>query len=248
MSKQKAFTLIELLVVVSIISLLASIVFAATAEARAKGRDAARVSEVHEVGTALELYNSDHNSYPVGTYYSSLDTTSGSDGNCWCSSPTTNGGLEQALVGGSYLAKLPEDPTPQVGTTGNYLSDGQGRGYVYVSDGKSYVLGTYLEVSNTPPPSSNSTSSCSAAGNFQVSSGNLDSSNCPTVTAPLGGGSTPTSCPLTTGDSPPVQLESVGGSCVCPAGMPIIGGFAPLTSSNPNSPNYGKTYCMVSQG
>lgn len=63
--KNKGFTLIELLVVVAIISLLSSIVFASLNTARAKARDARRLSDLHQLDNALALYASDHNgSYP----------------------------------------------------------------------------------------------------------------------------------------------------------------------------------------
>lgn len=65
--RQKGFTLIELLVVVAIISLLASVVMASLNSARAKGRDAERVSNIQEVIKSLALYLSDHNQYPEVT-------------------------------------------------------------------------------------------------------------------------------------------------------------------------------------
>ncbi len=55
---QRGFTLIELLVVISVISLLASVVFASLNTARAKGRDAKRRSELIQLRNAMELYYS----------------------------------------------------------------------------------------------------------------------------------------------------------------------------------------------
>jgi prepilin-type N-terminal cleavage/methylation domain-containing protein len=49
------FTLIELLVVIAIISLLSSVVFASLNSARAKARDAKRVSDLQQIRYALEL-------------------------------------------------------------------------------------------------------------------------------------------------------------------------------------------------
>ncbi|MFH1180803.1 MAG: type II secretion system protein [bacterium] len=54
MKKQKAFTLIELLVVIAIIGVLASIVTVSMGGARAKARDAQRISDVKNLSTILE--------------------------------------------------------------------------------------------------------------------------------------------------------------------------------------------------
>lgn len=58
------FTLIELLVVIAIIGLLSSIVLASLNAARTKGADAARISNVKSLETAMELYYNDNNAYP----------------------------------------------------------------------------------------------------------------------------------------------------------------------------------------
>lgn len=66
---KRGFTLIELLVVISIISLLSSIVLASLNVARAKARDAVRLTDMRTIRTALELYYDNHRKYPdtVGT-------------------------------------------------------------------------------------------------------------------------------------------------------------------------------------
>lgn len=64
-AKSKGFTLIELLVVIAIIGLLSSVVLASLNTARARARDAQRISNVKQIQTALELYYSDTGSYPT---------------------------------------------------------------------------------------------------------------------------------------------------------------------------------------
>ena len=56
---QKGFTLIELLVVIAIIGLLSSIVFASLTTARARGRDARRVSDLTEMAKAIGIIDTD---------------------------------------------------------------------------------------------------------------------------------------------------------------------------------------------
>lgn len=51
----KGFTLIELLVVIAIIGILASIVLVSLTSARAKGRDARRVSDLKEISKLISL-------------------------------------------------------------------------------------------------------------------------------------------------------------------------------------------------
>ncbi len=63
--RQRGFTLIELLVVVAIIGLLASVVLASLNTARAKGRDARRVSDMHEVINAISFYFNTNGFYPA---------------------------------------------------------------------------------------------------------------------------------------------------------------------------------------
>ncbi|OGE86164.1 MAG: hypothetical protein A3J48_00710 [Candidatus Doudnabacteria bacterium RIFCSPHIGHO2_02_FULL_46_11] len=58
--KQKiGFTLVELLVVIAIIGLLAAVVVVTVGPARAKARDAKRISDIRALQTALELCRDD---------------------------------------------------------------------------------------------------------------------------------------------------------------------------------------------
>ncbi len=92
MTQKKGFTLIELLVVVAIIGLLSTLSVVAFNMARAKTRDARRVSDVKQIQTALAMYYADNNGYPVNSSFV----------------PGT------ALSNGSttYMTKIPNPPTP----------------------------------------------------------------------------------------------------------------------------------------
>ena len=90
MINKKGFTLIELLVVVAIIGLLSTLSIVALNTARAKARDARRVSDIKQIQTALELYYNDNAAYPSSTatlvpaYMGQVPTnpTPNNDGNC----------------------------------------------------------------------------------------------------------------------------------------------------------------------
>lgn len=62
---KNGFTLIELLVVIAIIGILAAIIIPSLGTARAKGRDAKRVSDIKNIELALKLYYSDSFVYPA---------------------------------------------------------------------------------------------------------------------------------------------------------------------------------------
>lgn len=85
LTASKGFTLIELLVVIAIIGILSSVVLASLNNARKKGRDARRVSDIKQIQLALELYYDSNGEYPAGTSLASLAPT--------------------------YIAAVPTDPT-----------------------------------------------------------------------------------------------------------------------------------------
>lgn len=114
------FTLIELLVVVAIISLLSSVVLASLNSARAKARDARRMSDLREFEKAIQLYADDHDGkYPLNvdpnlTWW--VGTTPGCYGN------SSGAVVAQGLVP-YYISQLPQDPKPMGGNCYLYASD-----------------------------------------------------------------------------------------------------------------------------
>ena len=94
---RRGFTLIELLVAIAIIGVIASIVVANLSVARAKARDAKRVSDIARVQFALQLYFDRCNEYP-----SPLDVSANNSlgGNC-------------VVNFGNFISQI---PTPPPGT------------------------------------------------------------------------------------------------------------------------------------
>lgn len=63
MKNRNAFTLIELLVVISIIAILAAILFPVFAIAREKARQSQCISNQHQIGSAILMYCSDYDDH-----------------------------------------------------------------------------------------------------------------------------------------------------------------------------------------
>ena len=99
---KKGFTLIELLVVVAIMGLLASLAIVALNTARARARDARRVSDIKQIQTALELYYMDNYKYPAST-------DGAIEGLCLSA---TNDFLA-ACSGTTYMGQVPSSPKPR---------------------------------------------------------------------------------------------------------------------------------------
>jgi len=85
---KKAFTLVELLVVIAIIGILSTLSVVALNSARAKARDARRLSDIKQIRTALDMYYDSAGIYPTSLIPGS---------------PLSYDGLD-------FLAKVPDDP------------------------------------------------------------------------------------------------------------------------------------------
>jgi prepilin-type N-terminal cleavage/methylation domain-containing protein len=89
---KKGFTLIELMIVIAIIAILAAILVPNFVKARAQGQLTACKSNLKNIGTAMEMYASDHNGrYVTGTDLSGSDLTEQGYMKVVPTCPVTNG-------------------------------------------------------------------------------------------------------------------------------------------------------------
>lgn len=76
LNRDRGFTLIELLVVIAIIALLAALLLPALARTKEKGRQAACLSNLRQVGLALQMYAEDHGGWlPTSTHGGSTNAS-----------------------------------------------------------------------------------------------------------------------------------------------------------------------------
>ena len=122
---KKGFTLIELLVVIAIIGLLSTLSVVALGSARQKSRDSKRLSDLKQVQTALELYYTDNNSYPVTTV-----TLGSTNAKCLGSNGFQAAG---GCTGTTYMGLVPTEPTPG------------GTGYAYTGASTTFSITATLE-------------------------------------------------------------------------------------------------------
>jgi prepilin-type N-terminal cleavage/methylation domain-containing protein len=124
---KKGFTLIELLVVIAIIGLLSTLAVVALGSARQKARDSKRLSDLKQVQTALELYFTDNNTYPLDT-----DITLGS-ADVKCLGNEGFAAVCSSASGTVYMGMVPSEPTPGAA------------GYTYNGATTSYTITATLE-------------------------------------------------------------------------------------------------------
>ena len=133
MTKNKGFTLVELLVVISIIGIIMALSIFGLQGARESSRDGRRKADLEQIRSAIEIYKSDCNKYPLAVQ----DNLKG------------DGSVASCSVGNVYISALPDDPSAPEGI------------YRYYSaDGITYEICAYLEQGTGSPVSCGSQTSC----------------------------------------------------------------------------------------
>ena len=122
---KKGFTILELLISVAIIAMLSAIILVGISSMRERSRDARRMSDVSEIQKALNLYFTNHNTFPV---FPTEITITGDDL------------FSVALEGERLITAVPSDPIP---TFGSYK-------YQSNSTGTDFYLNFCLETDTIP--------------------------------------------------------------------------------------------------
>ncbi|NCS72335.1 MAG: prepilin-type N-terminal cleavage/methylation domain-containing protein [Candidatus Magasanikbacteria bacterium] len=135
---KKGFTLIELLVVIAIIGLLSTLAVVALGSAREKARDSKRLSDMKQMQTALELYFTDQNAYPIVATSETLGS-----GSYACLNAS---GFAATGCSSAYMAQIPADPT----SGQNYTYTGSTSTYTITATLEGTVSGLSGTISSTP--------------------------------------------------------------------------------------------------
>lgn len=118
MQNKKGFTLIELLIVISIIGVLAGLLFTNFSSARERTRDIKRKSDLQQVKHALRLYYNDYQKYPEASVTKIAGCGVNGDTECdW--GETFKAGAGQTI----YTNQLPTDPLSTQSYTYAKISD-----------------------------------------------------------------------------------------------------------------------------
>ena len=131
-NERKGFTLIEILIVVAIIAILASVVLVGLGPTQEAGRDARRISDLHEVQNGLELYYNSCGYYPGGYAAgacANTATTGYSSGATPMNTALTSAGLQ--------ISTVPLDPSNTAPHVYGYATNG--------ATATQYVLSAVLE-------------------------------------------------------------------------------------------------------
>jgi type II secretion system protein G len=147
---KKGFTLIELLVVIAIIGILSTLAVVSLGGARERARDAKRLSDMRNVQTALELYFTDNNAYPVEAAAVNLETL------CLDGDGLLGIGWEATCA--EQLIAVPNDPGDTVNQY-DYLGNATDYSIAFTLEGD---VGDLTEGTNCVTPSGIASGTCAA--------------------------------------------------------------------------------------
>jgi general secretion pathway protein G len=157
---KSGFTLIELLVVISIIGLLSSVVLTSLRSSRARAVDSKRIQTLKQLQTALELYRSVNNAYPIASDGLGNCTTSGLAAIGIITTKYDNNSSWIPNLSPKYIATIP-DPA-----NASFMTIPTTECYIYKSteNGSDYKLSLFKGYQVSCPNSSSKGFSCATSG------------------------------------------------------------------------------------
>ncbi len=134
---RKGFTLIEILIVVAIIAILASVVLIGLGPTQQAGRDARRLSDLHQVQNGLELYYNRCGFYPGPAQPAAGACDVYAAAASWAAMTTSLTTLKGGGASPFGILTVPKDPV-----------SGKTYYYAQTATGQSYIVGALLDNTN----------------------------------------------------------------------------------------------------
>ena len=132
--RTKGFTIVELLIVITVLAILAAITIVAYNGAQERAQNVRRLSDIKSVQRVIEVYQTEHGTYP--------QTTTNPKANWRAADVLTDDDCSNGSSTANWIPAVSER-LPQSGTVKPVGADGKTGCYLYVSDGKEYVLSAW---------------------------------------------------------------------------------------------------------
>jgi type II secretory pathway pseudopilin PulG len=133
--RNPGFTLLEIMVAVTIMMIISGVSLATFTFSQRKARDAGRKNDLSQISRAMELFNEDFGSYPLGVDGEIVGCQPSADDDLDVCNEGEDFGAYPSGVYQLYMPKLPDDPKVNLD-------------YYYESDGDGFSLYSALENDN----------------------------------------------------------------------------------------------------
>lgn len=137
--RMRGFTIVELLIVIVVIAILASIAIVAYNGVQDRAQNTRRQSDIRSVQRLVEAYQVENGAYP--------QTTNNPKANWRAADVRTDDDCSNGTSTASWIPGILQN-LPQSGTSKPVGADGKTGCYLYVSDGKEYVISAWNMLDN----------------------------------------------------------------------------------------------------